>query len=587
MGLAISAHAQWETQSFDLKAGWNAVFLHVDADYTTLNAMVGGDVANPIIEIWRWNPPASTQFTDSPNNPNLGSEWSSWSRLKPNNSLQRLLGDAAYLVRVGTNVSTYTWNVKGRPVAPRHEWTVTGLNFIGFSTVPVNPPKFDAFLARSPELQTVVPEIYQYPGGDLGPNNPARIVSALFRAVPVKRGQAFWIRAGTVFSQYFGPFEVTLLGTEVKFGGTLSTASVRLKNLTTNSLTVTLTLANSETPPVGQTNIVGAPPLIVRGDFALTNLTYGYSSLPVGGLRNWTLAPAGAPGSEIEAVIGLNRSAVTTAPGALLAGILRFTDSLGFSRVDVGVSGTAASNAGLWVGNATVDQVGQYLNAYAKDGSGNLLVATNGSYIVSSNDTSLTSVPRSYPLRLIVHNPATGNAVLLQRIFVGLNSSTNQILSLKETALAPQYLKDARRLSSVHLPWTAQNSGWQFNGKLFVQTNLTTTVALAYDDRASNPFLHEYHPDHDNLDATFKKLLPQGSESYRVDRQITLGVLPPGNDFSSLIAASSKLNGIYSETITIKGLARGGGTNDTRQFQVRGDFSLSRISDIAQITPAP
>ena len=32
---------------------------------------------------------------------------------------------------------------------------------------------------------------------------------------------------------------------------------------------------------------------------------------------------------------------------------------------------------------------------------------------------------------------------------------------------------------------------------------MATTVTLSYNDQASNPFLHTYHPDHDNLDATF------------------------------------------------------------------------------------
>src|SRR3954465_9564105 len=82
-----SLQAQWQTQSFDLKAGWNAVFLHVDADHTTLDALIGNDPNNPIQEVWRWNPPATTQFTDSPLNPNTGSEWSSWVRTKQINSL--------------------------------------------------------------------------------------------------------------------------------------------------------------------------------------------------------------------------------------------------------------------------------------------------------------------------------------------------------------------------------------------------------------------------------------------------------------------------------------------------------------------
>ncbi len=584
---AISSRGQWVTETMDLKSGWNAVLLHVDAGHTTLDSLIGGDSGNPIVEVWQWHPPATTQFTESPQNPNPGSEWSSWVRDRPGSSLQRLMGDTAYLVRVGSNAPTFRWAVKGRPVPPRQHWTVTGLNLLGFPTVPNTPPAFDAFLARSPELSAAAPEIFRYVGGEISASNPAKLVPFLFRSVPVKRGQAFWIRAGDVFNHYFGPFEVVLSGQGLVFGDGISAAPVRLRNLTTNALTVNLSLLDSEAAPAGQAVIAGALPLILRGDFNITNLVYGYTNLPTGAVRSWTLAPAKTPGSEIEVVIGLNRSAITSNPGALLAGVLRFTDSLGFSQIDIGASATAASGAGLWVGTAVVGAVGQTLKSYTRDADNRPIVATDGSYLVSSSDTSIGGVARPYPLRLIVHNPSVGNAVLLQRVFVGLDRATNTILSLKEAALSPQFIKDARRLSAVHLPWSAQNPGWPFSGRFGAQTNLTTAVTLGYNDRASSPFLHSYHPDHDNLNATFKTLLPQGSESYGVQRQITLNVTPPANDFGSLVSANRTFNGEYREVITLQGLARAGGATDTRRFEVRGTFSLNRVSDIAQMTPAP
>lgn len=586
-GCVLQAHGQWLSQTNSLKPGWNAVFLHVDPGHATINSLVGSDPSNPIIEIWRWNPPLTTQFADSPQNPNPGSEWSSWVRTQPASALQRLQGDAAYLVRVGTNVTGYSWIVKGRPVPPRHQWTVTGVNFLGFPTVPANPPKFDSFLAVSPELATVVPEIYYYPGGELGPGNPVALPQALFRGFTVNRGQAYWVRAESVFNHYFGPFEVVMNGTGVDFGDSLSAASLRLRNLTTNSLTISLALTGSEAPPAGQVNFAGVPPLILRDQLNVTNLVYGYKTLPVGTPRSWTLSPAGGPGSEIEVVIGLNRSALSTPPGVLLSGILRFSDSLGFTRIDVGVSATAASSAGLWVGSAVVNQVGQYIKQYERDSANNPVAGEDGSYAVTNIDTTVNGVPRPYPLRLIVHNPASGNAALLQRVFVGFDSNTNTILALKETALSPMFLDSARRLSAVHLPWSAANLPWSFNGSFATSTNLTTRVTVGYNDRASSPFVHEYHPDHDNLGVTFKNLLPQGSESYTIQRDITLAVTPPENNFSSLVSANRTVNGTYSEVITLLGLARAGGTNHTRRFEVRGDFTLNRVSSIAQITPAP
>ena len=49
-------------------------------------------------------------------------------------------------------------------------------------------------------------------------------------------------------------------------------------------------------------------------------------------------------------------------------------------------------------------------------------------------------------------------------------------------------------------------------------------------------------------------------------------------------SGSQSLSGNYSETVTVKGLARAGGTNDTRTFELRGVFSLNRISSIPTLT---
>jgi hypothetical protein len=56
---------------------------------------------------------------------------------------------------------------------------------------------------------------------------------------------------------------------------------------------------------------------------------------------------------------------------------------------------------------------------------------------------------------------------------------------------------------------------------LFTGT-LSFTVPLDYRD-PSNPFVHIYHPDHDNKDERFTPtLLPAGRESPNINRTITL-----------------------------------------------------------------
>jgi hypothetical protein len=180
-------------------------------------------------------------------------------------------------------------------------------------------------------------------------------------------------------------------------------------------------------------------------------------------------------------------------------------------------------------------------------------------------------------LRLIVHNDAGGTARLLQRVYTGLRQQTNQILATQESLLDSDQLGTARRISAAHLPWSRTNPGWVFTNTLAQGNTVGTTVATDYNDHAANPFLHTYHPDHDNRTAAFNVTQPQGVESYRLERSITLALLPPGDDFVSLTSGSRSLQGQYDETVRVIG-------QDTREFRTRGTFSLNRVSEISTLT---
>ena len=571
-----SAHAQWQTQTLPLKAGWNAVYLHVDASHATLDALVGADATNLIQEVWLWQPaPATIQFVQSPQLPTgAGSQWLSWVRpLGPSSALQRLVGNAAYLVRASAD---YTWNLKGRPVPFSFLWSSTGLNFLGFPTPATGPPSFENLLTPAPIFQQNA-QIFYYQGGDLGVTNPVRLATP--RTYPVRRGEAYWMRSGDTFNRYFGPFEITLTSSAgLQFRDNLGQSRLRLRNLTSGSLTVALRLLASETPPAGQPALAGTPPLLLRGALNTTNLTYASTNLSVGGPANtFALAAADQPGSEVEVVIGLNRSLLTGPSGAAYAGILRFTDSLNLSQQDVPVGAEVASNAGLWVGAATVSRVQSYLKSYQKSGSTNV-IGTNNAYIVTTVNTNLGAVARSMPLRLILHTDNT-NASLLQRVYYGLNPGTNYVNATRESLLDPKQLATARRVSAIHLPVTPTNTVWRFSGPLQAGTSLTTTVRLEHSDHASNPFLHTYHPDHDNLDAKFQQPLAPGFESYTITRVITLTITPPGNDFVSLTSSGQVFTGVYAETVTLAGKGA-----ESRTFATQGTFSLNRINRIGTLT---
>jgi len=587
MGGCLAAPAQWLTQTNVVKPGWTAVYLYVDSSSQNLSQLVGFDPNNPIDQIWLWRASAGTaQYLSNPQAQlGSGSHWITWVRnaAATPSTLGALPPNSAYLIH-NSAATNYTWRVQGQPVPPSYAWDLTGLNFIGFPTPSVHPPNFQNYLAPDPAIAGIV-QLYQYVGGALGPLNPQPVFSQYL--TKVTRGQAFWVSATNVNNSYFGPFQVSLLNPAgINFGGSSSQTTFHLQNVTANPLTVTVRLLASETPPYGQTNITGPPPLLVEGAQNMTNLTYTYTALGTNNSANttntysWTLAPAGQPGSEVPVVLGVNRFALTGAGGRFYAGILQFTDSLGFSEVDVPVSAQSQTTAGLWVGTASITQVGSYLKSYAINSDGSLLMSSNGAYVVTGVNTNLGAVVTPYPLRLILFNDGT-NCSLLQRVYYGLRQGTNLVVATTESVLDPTQLGIARRITATQMPWTAANNPWPFTGQLSLGGVLTTTVTDAYDDQTANPFLHTYHPDHNNLDYTTTppQELPPGSESYNLSRQITLSIVAGGDDFVSLTSAGSSLAGAYQEVLSL-----GGQGGFPRIFNTAGSFTLTRISPISTLT---
>jgi hypothetical protein len=568
-----SVHAQWKTESFRLEPGWNAIFLHVDAKYADLESLVS---STQISEVWLWTPTfSSRQFITSPDEPtNDGSNWLYWQQIDPSAAtLHRLIGNAAYLVKFDGS-SPITWQVRGIPVPPVYKWSSDGENFLGLSTPEGAEPDFEALLAQEPTLASNI-NIFRYVGGDLA-SNPAQVLA--FRTTPVTRGQAFWMKAPN-FNSYFHPFDLSLQrNTGIDFVGTTAQYTVRVRNRTGSNLTVTLALLNSESPPAqallksGDSNIypdslpgvgygtliAGLPSVVVRGALDTNTLTFPATSLSASD-HSVTLSPEGELGSEADVVVGIDLTALGGTAGDLFAGIIRFTDSLGHASIDIPVRVVKQSREGLWVGEARVNQV------------------KNSPTVDQTQTFGATST--ATPLRLIVHH-GTLETQLLQRVYFGFDQNTDPMLAKLESQLATEHLDAARRISSVHLPWTEDNTSWSFNGLLDVDNIMQTTVNTAFDDQAANPYLHTYHPDHDNKNALFDGEQPIGEESYAIDRVITLTLEAAGSDFDSVTRdGNQSLAGDYAEDITITGKG-----NESKQYSVKGGFSLTRLSSDLPLT---
>ena len=134
----------------------------------------------------------------------------------------------------------------------------------------------------------------------------------------------------------------------------------------------------------------------------------------------------------------------------------------------------------------------------------------------------------------------------------------------------------AIRLSSGHLPLDliVSASRGTFALGSFLDFG---PITVAYNS-PTNPFVHTYHPDHDNRDAKFNAV-GAGVESYSVARSIRFSffsasqLLAPDPDSASW--GASKMVGGYTETIT--GLRRDAIVSG-------GTFELRRVSEIAELS---
>ncbi len=562
MAVAMSvstASAQWHTETYSLKPGWNAIWLPLDVSHASIEDLVPVSVE----EVWRWNANVAGTFTEAPSGPPSQTEvqWSVWRRSDPSGTtLGAMDGNYAYLIRVDPGqVGTISWPVKGKPLPPRYDWTSTGVNLVGFpietpiSTTTRNLSRFYGF---DPALKSLPNTLY-YNGGelsDVAPKNPLPIGNP--NSNPMVRYQAYWVEAKS-YTEYYGPLQITVGSAKgLDFGSESVSVEVRIKNVAVNStntqsVTVTLAPQSSEAVPNGQPSTSGAVPLLLRGSLDLSTGLFAYTSLT--GPVSRTLAP----GAEEEFIFTVDRSLLASAAGVKYASLLRITDSLNLTRIMLPVTAETTSRAGLWVGAAVVDEV----DFVRKDPASPAYLGTP------------QQAPSKFPVRLVMHSNTAGQLRLLQQAYKGTQGNVT-IVSDKEAAFVAPAKPDAR-VSSSHFPV----------GKTLLAAGglgLTGTAAfdftLGYTD-SSNPFVHAYHPDHDNMDERFSTVLPAGRESNNIRRQITFTFAAQNPNGFDPSWGSSTLGGTYTEVIT--GLR-------SRPITCRGKFVIYRTDKAESfVTAAP
>ncbi len=642
--LTPTLQAQWSTETYTLKPGWNAIWLPLNISHVPMQQILPPQVTR----VHMWTNSKSGMLTPNPFAAPVpvSLQWEKWSKdPTEKTTFSEMLPNVAYLIEVN-GTENITWNVTGKPEPPDYAWSSDGTNLIGFPLRTEGPAsnrmanrifEFDSVL-----LDTGTTPSFYYNGGpmlkpDGSVNNPLQVPAT--GDFPLNRFQAYWIRA-TNYTNYYGPVNVNLGAGAggLAYGESSSSIALRVKSaVKSGNITVTLSPLNSAVPPSGQDAITGQVPLRVRGALSLT--TGLYAMTPV--TPTTPVRVVLAPGEEKEIIFALDRSALT---GPFYASILRVTDSLGVSDIRIPVSARPTPKQGLWVGSAVINRVdnlepiafqGTISNTAnpapgATTGIGTILTVTKvergtliggdplsysrvfgqnvnpgtlivsqlsraagvtvdgkeGTYQVSvaqkvSNPLKRTNMtiyrvtaqgsPDPFTQKLILHSSDNGSIRLLQRAVGGTINDVSAV-GVDEAAFPKASGgKPSFRTSSSHFPAKLVQIG---SGSLPAGP-LSFTVSLSHNDD-SHPFVHRYHPDHDNKDERFEQTLPAGRESNTITRTIQFSFVPTNPNGFDPEWGGTRLGGTYRETIT--GLR-------SLPIVCTGAFVIDRVADAVQFRP--
>ena len=549
------------TQSLTLKPGWNAVFLELRPDADDCDTVF----ANlPVESVWAWNEHEQpVQYVRDPST--LMPQDPAWLAYFPPSSqqaflrsLHRILGGRAYLIKLAGS-APIDWNIVGRLAMRAPAWVADSFNLVGFQVDPNVSPTMKDYFAPSP-AHGGQPIYRLNAAGQWEPvADPA--------SAKITRGEAYWVYCKGA-SKYVGPFTVESQGGEgLDYGSTLTELPLRLKNDSSHSKTVTIQLQPSNRPSVRPTgdsasSAGGAVPLSV----CKVNTEKQQASWEaLDGPLSLTMDAK----SEQDVRLAVRRSAMPAPASSdtVFQSELLVSDSQGgLYRMPV-YAAKALSPAGLWVGSVAAKAVSEAANP--------------------EDSVTPKEVPSEFHFRIVVHVDATGKANLLQEVLLmqlqatyktDPDDSTHQIVDqpmryvlLTNDALIPEFqgsaLRDGelvgRRISS---PVFGFKTPILMTGSLGQQ--LACTVSMAYDDPV-NPFLHRYHPDHDNLDERFEVDLGAGKESYNFSRKVTLEFSSTDPDGMSLPNwGDDQVGGIYHEELT--------GVHINKIY-IKGTFRLQQI----------
>jgi len=603
VGLGLACRpisAQTLTQTFNLVPGWNSIYLEVDLPDTRM-----GDVFTnlPIAGVWTWSSRVSSvDFIQDPSQPLMQSDH--WLVYYPPslpesrfNSLFQMKGRRPYLIKL-TGAQPVTLTLAGGVSIRQQPWTANAFNFRGFPVDPDYLPTFQNFFQYSaahynPATQTLQP-IYRL--------NPAGHWDLVKPGDMMKRGEAYWVYTqGT--SDFNGRFRALLSNGKVvqnrdglDFGADAAELTLQIQNRSGVAIPLVIDNTAGAQPPLSFYVFPSAGPSINWGNLGIPAEFF----VPAGQPLNIRLAirRTAFAGTNYTTLLALRDRAGTlvyvpvnadkpnsgsTPPQPLSAkgpgknGVRRASDVV------------ASPFAGLWVGNIV-------LNGVSEPNGGQLVtnidLATGTNQVIRTNISPVpTPATNTFTMRLLVHVDSSGQARLLKEITLlsspalyTNDASGNSTLStpaqavlLTDPTLFGQYSGAkllggqfvGRRLSTIHFDFSGALQ-LDMQGSFGISSNTagieTVTIPIGAA-QPTNPFLHQYHPDH------------RAAQSYTITRAIEFDfTLSDPAHPSDPGWGSDQAGGIYQETLT--GLHR-------EPIRLAGYFKLQRISTVGQLNPVP
>ena len=565
-------------QTLELVPGWNAVYLEVQPEPSDPETLFQG---LPIESVWTYVP--RTSSVDFISNPSAGL-WNvpNWLVYVPSGrpeavttNLYKMGVNRCYIINIA-GTQTVSWTVSGRPSLRKMRWVSNSLNFVGFPIDPDAPPRFRDFF--SPSEAHSGQSIYR-----LNPDGTWETVpdTALMRS-----GEAYWVYCNGD-SSYSGPLEID---TQAVDGFDFDTA-LKEKQLFIKNLSDSASISLKQQP--------GPNPVILSyWDFDEEAKTVVWPELPS------THQVSAPQGEQISIRLGVRRAEfdqdsvesvleIRNDAGAryLLPVVAKVYRPPGYHST----MSRAETLAGLWLGTV-------YITGVSESQTGSLVP---------------TPVEDAFFYRIIVHVDANGAARLLKHVVLMVSESTYRLVDgtpapsqppryeleepgqpvlLTDESLIPNFkgvkLLDSGDLVGQRVSTIAYDfEGFQLDmdgnfgeiGDATAPYALTCNLVLGRE-HPTNPFLHRYHPDHNNLDPFYLPYdmdpstgEPVKEESFKVTRTMEFGFTdePPVGP-TPLDWGSSIVGGIFRETLS--GLHK-------NRIVVEGNFQVERVSTATELNP--